>query len=71
MSKTIWLNLDSQKVDVSFLNRRFEELGYTFIKKPISPGDEALTIEMGLKADAVISTWEPWNERTLGAGKTK
>lgn len=71
MSKTIWLNLDSQKVDVTFLNRRFEELGYTFIKKPISPGDEALTIEMGLKADAVISTWEPWNERTLGAVKDK
>ena len=26
---------------------------------------------MGKKADAVISTWEPWNERTLEAVKDK
>lgn len=71
MSKTIWLNLDSEKVDVTCLDKRFKEMGYTFIKKPLLQDDEAATIEMGLKADAVISTWEPWNERTLGAVKGK
>ena len=28
-------------------------------------------LKWGKKADAVISTWEPWNERTLEAVKDK
>lgn len=71
MSKTIWLNLDSEKVDISYLEKRFEEKGYTFIKQPIATRDEEATIEMGKKADVVISTWEPWNERTLKEVKGK
>lgn len=73
MSTTIWLNLDDQKVDVTYLDARFAQKGYTFLKKPIPSGDEEMTIEMGKQADIVISTWEPWNERTLQAvsGKVK
>lgn len=71
MSTTIWLNLDEEKVDVTCLDQRFEEKGYCFIKKPVPPGDEAAAIEMGSRADIVISTWEPWNARTLPAVKGK
>lgn len=71
MSVTIWLNLDETKVDVTCLDRRFEEKGYHFIKKPVPAGDEAAAIEMGSKADIVISTWEPWNAHTLPAVKGK
>lgn len=71
MKRTVWLNLDENKVDVTYLDQRFQELGYEFIKYPIESGDEKKTIEMGRKADAVISTWEPWNERTLEAVKDK
>ena len=71
MSKTIWLNLDSEKVDVTYLDDFFGKKGWNLIKQPIPTGDEALTIEMARKADAVISTWEPWNTRTLEAVKDK
>lgn len=68
---TIWLNLDEKKVDVSCLDRHFAEKGYHFIKKPVSAKDEDSTINMARQADIVISTWEPWNERTLNAVKDK
>ena len=71
MAKTVWLNLDENKVDVTCLDQKFAEAGIHFIKRPIDRSDEETTIEMGLKADAVISTWEPWNERTLNAVKDK
>lgn len=68
-NKTIWLNLDPEKVDVTYLADKFKEDGYTFISEAIPAGDEEKTIEMGSKADAVISISEPWNERTLSAVK--
>ena len=71
MSKTIWLNLDSNKVDVTYLDDFFEKKGWALIKEPIPAGDEQKTVEMALKADAVISTWEPWNTRTLKLVKDK
>lgn len=71
MKKTIWLNLDENKVDVTYLDKRFQESGYEFLKVPITPGDEEKTIEMGKKADVVISTWEPWNDHTIPAVKDK
>ncbi|MDD3278659.1 MAG: phosphoglycerate dehydrogenase [Lachnospiraceae bacterium] len=71
MEKTIWLNLDSEKVDVTYLDAFFEKKGWKLIKKPIPAANEEITIEMGLQADAVISTWEPWNTRTLEAVKDK
>ena len=33
MSKTIWLNLDSTKVDVTYLDDFFEKKGWTLLKK--------------------------------------
>lgn len=71
MSTTIWLDLDETKVDVTYLDKRFSEKGYHFIKKQVPAGDEEAAIEMGKKADIVISTWEPWNDRTLGAVKER
>lgn len=71
MKKTVWLNLDENKVDVTYLDERFEKSGYEFIKHPVETGNEEQTIEFGKKADVVISTSEPWNERTLGAVKDK
>ena len=71
MSKTIWLNLDSTKVDVTYLDDFFEKKGWTLLKEPIPTGDEEKTVEMARKADAVISTWEPWNTKTLNQVKDK
>lgn len=68
-NKTVWLNLDPEKVDVTYLTDKFHEDGYNFIAEQIPAGDEEKTIEMASKADAVISTSEPWNERTLNAVK--
>ena len=69
MKKKIWINLDETKVDITYLDKAFEE--YEFIKCPIDSNDEEKTIELGKECDAVISTWEPWNERTLQAVKDK
>lgn len=66
---TIWLDLDPDKVDVSYLQNKFKEDGYNLIAEQIDFADEDKTIEMGMKADAVISSSEPWNERTLSAVK--
>ncbi len=70
--KTIWINHDPQKVDVSILAEKFGEAGYDFIAQAI-PKDEALTVEMANKADVILSSMEPWNENTLSqiAGKGK
>ena len=49
MSKTIWLNLDSTKVDVTYLDDFFEKKGWTLLKEPIPTGDEEKTVEMARK----------------------
>lgn len=67
MKKKIWINLDETKVDITYLDQKFAQQDYEFIKCPIAPDDEERTIELGSQCDAVISTWEPWNERTLHA----
>ncbi len=36
-----------KKVDVTYLDQRFQEKGYTFLKKPIPAGDEMAAVEMG------------------------
>ncbi len=71
MSTKIWMNLDEEKVDVTYLDKRFSDKGYEFIKKAIPHGDEETTIQMAEQVDVVISSWEPWNERTLQAVKGK
>lgn len=62
--KTIWINLDETKVDITYLDERFKEKGYHFIKKAVSSTEEN-AILMGSQADAIISTSEPWNKNTL------
>lgn len=62
--KTIWINLDETKVDITYLDKRFEERGYRFVKKAVAPTEEN-AILMGGQADAIISTSEPWNKNTL------
>ncbi len=62
--KTIWINLDETKVDITYLDERFKEKGYHFIKKAVSPTEEN-AILMGSQADAIISTSEPRNKNTL------
>ncbi|MFI3256726.1 MAG: NAD(P)-dependent oxidoreductase [Spirochaetales bacterium] len=70
--KTIWINLDSQKVNLEVIEDTCMEKGYNLIEQDI-PSEESLTVEMALKADAIISSAEPWNENTLskiaGMGK--
>lgn len=69
MSKKVWINLDPNKVDVSYLENRLKDMGFEVIYKLIYADDEQGTIEMGNKVDAVVSVFEQWNERTLPAVK--
>lgn len=69
MSKKVWINLDPNKVDVSYLENRLRDMGFEVIYKLIYADDEQGTIEMGNKVDAVVSVFEQWNERTLPAVK--
>ena len=68
--KSIWINLDEKEVDVTYLDKRFSEKGYHFIKKDIKK-DEDLTIEMAKNIDVIISILEPWNKKTLNSIKGK
>lgn len=67
MSKKVWVNIDPQKVDVSYLEKRLKDSGFEVIYKVVLADDEAGTIEMGNSVDAVVSVFERWNERTLPA----
>ncbi len=73
MKKTIWIDFDPQKLDLSYLTGRFEQAGYEVLAEAVDFSDEAATIAHGRRADAVVSQWEVWNERTLSAvqGKTR
>lgn len=70
--KTVWVNLDEKKVDMTYLDKRFEEKGYRLIKKAVAPTEENAVL-MGSQADAIVSISEPWNKNTLpqiaGAGR--
>lgn len=69
MKAKIWLNLDPQKVDVSYLYQKFDEMGCDFRAQEIPDNDPELLVEQAKKVDIVIATMEPWNETTLGAVK--
>jgi D-3-phosphoglycerate dehydrogenase len=69
MRKKVWINLDPNKVDVSYLEKCLKDSGFDVIYKVIYADDEAGTIELGNKVDAVVSVFEQWNERTLPAVK--
>ena len=68
MRKKVWINLDPNN-DVSYLEKRLKDSGFDVIYKVIYADDEAGTIELGNKVDAVVSVFEQWNERTLPAVK--
>lgn len=69
MGKTVWLNLDKEKVDTSILENKLKEAGFELFYKQVSGNDAALTIRTGNEADAVVSTSERWNEETLNGVK--
>lgn len=71
MRTKVWLNLDPEKVDVSYLYEKFGEMGCDFEAEAIPDNDPALLVERAKNADVVIATMEPWNETTLGAVKGK
>ena len=71
MKTKIWLNLDPQKVDVSYLYSKFEEMGCDFEAEAIPNNDPDLLIKKAKNVDIVVATMEPWNETTLGAVKGK
>ena len=69
MKTRIWLNLDPQKVDVSYLYQKFDEMGCSFEAEAIPGNDPKLLEEKAKNVDVVLATMEPWNEETLGAVK--
>lgn len=71
MSKKVWVNLDPNKVDVSYLEKRLKDSGFDVVYKVIYADDEMGTIEMASQVDAVVSVSEQWNEKTLPAVSEK
>lgn len=71
MKTKVWLNLDPQKVDVSYLYKKFDEIGCDFEAEAIPDNNPELLIKKVKDVDIVIATMEPWNETTLGAVKGK
>ena len=71
MKTKVWLNLDPQKVDVSYLYKKFDEIGCDFEAEAIPDNTPELLIKKVKDVDIVIATMEPWNETTLGAVKGK
>lgn len=69
MGKTIWLNLDKEKVDTSVLENKLSEAGFLVFYRQVSGDDTELTIRTGREADAVVSTSEKWNEKALSSVK--
>ncbi len=67
----IWLNLDPQKVDVSYLYKTFDEMGCDFEAEEIPGNDPVLLVEKAQNTDIVIATMEPWNKETLPQVKGK
>lgn len=71
MNKTIWLNLDPEKVDVTHLEKRFSQMGCKFIAQAAENNDREKVLSLAGQADVVIATMEPWDEEALRAVKGK
>lgn len=69
MKTKVWLNLNPEKVDVSYLYDKFESMGCDFEAEAIPDNDPVLLVEKAKNADIVIAAMEPWNETTLNAVK--
>jgi len=73
MANKIWLNLDPSKVDVTVLDKRFEEMGCEFLAEAVPGNDPAQVLKHAMDADIVISILETWDAEMLNkvAGKVK
>ena len=71
MNKTIWLNLDPEKVYVTHLEKRFSQMVCKFIAQAAENNDREKVLSLAGQADVVIATMEPWDEEALRAVKGK
>ncbi|MEG0914003.1 MAG: NAD(P)-dependent oxidoreductase [Oscillospiraceae bacterium] len=70
--KTVWVNLDPKKVDLTPIVERCKKAGYHCITIDVGV-DQQKSVQMALGADAIISIGERWDEAALAqiSGKGK
>lgn len=70
--KTVWVNHNPEKVDLTYLQNHIINLGYEFIAKEI-PNNEDDVIINAKNADVIVSAAEPWTKKVLStiAGQNK
>lgn len=70
--KTVWVNLDPQKVDLTPLLSRCRAAGWRCITRDVGV-DQAASVALALQSDAVVSIGEQWDDGALtqiaGAGR--
>lgn len=68
--RKIWINLDPDKVDISYLEEHFKGK-YNFVAEAAKSKKQDDILALAHDADAVISTLEPWDKEILGKVKGK
>ena len=71
MSVKIWMNFDPEKVDLDYLIKRFQGLGYEVEAQSVPATHTEAVLEKALKADIVIAAMEKWDEEKLSAVEGK
>lgn len=71
MSIKIWMNIDPNKIDITYLQKRFTAPGYDFDPEPVSITDTPGVLAKAEQADAVIASMEKWDDDKLSAVEGK
>ena len=64
--KTVWVNLDPQKVDLTPIVSRCRQAGWRCITEDVGV-DQKKACHMALKSDAIVSIGERWGDAQLAA----
>lgn len=72
MQKTVWVNLNPQRVDLRPILGRCQTVGLRCVTEDVGT-DQAKALDMARRADAIVSIGERWDEASLpqlaGGGK--
>lgn len=71
MSVKVWMNFDPKKVDLDYLIKRFQGLGYEVKAEAVPVDHTEAVLEKAMEADIVIAAMERWDEEKLAAVEGK
>lgn len=64
--KTVWVNLNPEKVDLSPILSRCHQAGWRCITEDVG-GDQEKSVALALQADAIVSIGEHWSDAQLAS----